>query len=404
MTVTATRRCTAPVVGHVRGSDAERDCPVCGPKAARESLGGLASASPSASASVFDTGDLARRFLNSPEADAVADIVDDPELAAGKCVEASEALAWFLSRQGFDAEVVDLEADGSGIAGDKELHTVVVCRDQVIDMTARQFDPDADVPTVFPYDDLAKHGWRESGHMESEVSKSRDASLSQAQRDFFAGTKVTNPDGSPMRLFHGSSVEFDSFDPATLGRGNDAWGNGFYFTDQESVARGYANDSGSPTANVKEFYLNITNPIEMDGREHMSLVDYRFTPEQARAIVASHPLLSLQPEEEDEDGNTNPLSDYSADYWDRTHHDAEQMETMVNEMIDSYFGDAGWVEVEGFFGKEHGAAFLSAVRDATGHDGVIVDFGEDVGKHYVAWFPEQMKLTSNASPDGTSRF
>jgi hypothetical protein len=43
------------------------------------------------------------------------------------------------------------------------------------------------------------------------------------------------------------------------------------------------------------------------------------------------------------------------------------------------------------------------MQKETGHDGVIVDFG-DAGKHFIAWFPDQMKLTSNVKPEHDTFF
>lgn len=244
---------------------------------------------------------------------------------------------------------------------------------------------------------------------ESESSNSLPAEsvslggLSSQQAEFFRESKARNADGSLVTVFHGSAHEFNSFNPDTLGRGNDSWGNGFYFTDQEGVAKGYALDSGSPDANVKQFYVDIQNPIMMDGKEFMSIdaSGFSFTKQQAVELLKKHPDTYLQPDE-DED-RSSFLSDYSPEYWDRESHSPQQFEKMINDAADQYFEDAGWAELEGLYGRDNGQAWLKAVHEITGHDGVIVDFG-DAGKHYVAWFPHQMKLTDNANPDSSSSF
>jgi len=235
------------------------------------------------------------------------------------------------------------------------------------------------------------------------AEQANDDGLSPAQRKFFEGSQALGDDGNLAHVFHGSAREFAAFDPSTLGRGNDSWGNGFYFTDQEDVAHGYANESGSADANVKEFYLNMKNPIRIDGMEESGMDNQRFNRETATKILMRHPLIFMQPGEEDAEGNTNPLSDYAPEFWDKESHTRAEMETMVRKMGKDYFSDAGWTEMETTFGRENGAAFLEAVRAETGHDGVIVDFGKDEdgkprGKHYIAWFADQMKMTSNADP------
>lgn len=224
--------------------------------------------------------------------------------------------------------------------------------------------------------------------------------ITPEQSAYFENTKAATSDGQLIRLYHGSSVDFTSFDNDTLGRGNDAWGNGFYFTDQEGVAQGYANDSGSDTANVKEFYLNMQNPIIVDGVEEMSLVNQYFDQKTAENVIRNHPHIYNQQDDED---NPNPLQDYCAEFWDKETHTKEEMDVMIRKVAKEHYSDPSWVDLENFYGREHGSAFLHAMHKETGHDGVIVDF-KDAGKHYVAWFPEQMKLTSNTKPDNSANF
>lgn len=232
------------------------------------------------------------------------------------------------------------------------------------------------------------------------VSSSSLSGLNEAQSAYFAETKVRDEDGNPLKVYHGSAYEFTEFDPSRLGQGNDAWGNGFYFSHSESVSRGYANDSGSEEANVKEFYLDIKNPIYMDGVENMSMNEYMFTARQAEEIILSNPSIYSQPGDED---NPNPMEDYSPEFWDKEEWSEDELRSMARKVAREYFSDSDWVTLESFYGRENGSAYLHAVKKATGHDGVIVDFGDD-GKHYVAWFPEQMKLTSNENPQINSKF
>lgn len=222
--------------------------------------------------------------------------------------------------------------------------------------------------------------------------------LTDSQTVFLQRSKIKDTDGNPIKVYHGSAYQFDSFDPSTLGRGNDAWGNGFYFSHSESISQGYANETGSADANVKEYYLNIENPIQMDGKANMSMSEYEFTAKEAEQILLSHPDLYSQPDNED---NPNPLQDYAPEFWDKEEHSEEEMRSMARRVAKEYFSDTGWVEMESFYGRENGSAFVHAVHKTTGHDGVVVDFGDE-GKHYIAWFPEQMKLTSNQNPDGNS--
>lgn len=221
--------------------------------------------------------------------------------------------------------------------------------------------------------------------------------LSAEQTAFFEKSAVRDDSGRLLEVYHGSSKEFDSFDSDLVGRGNDAWGNGFYFTTQEATAKSYSDGKGA-----KEFYLAVENPLRVDGREHMSLTNLELTPAQNREIVLAHPDLQLQPDEMDE--RSNPLADYSPEFWDRDHHSPAQLRSMAEKVHRDYFTDASWVELESFYGRDHGQDFLRSVRAATGHDGVEVDFGTEDGKFFVAWFPEQIKLSSNEKPTDSAQF
>ncbi len=222
-----------------------------------------------------------------------------------------------------------------------------------------------------------------------------ETGLTLQQENYFSRSAIRDQDGRLLEVHHGSANDFDSFDPERLGRGNDSWGNGFYFTSNRGTADSYSDGKGS-----RSFYINVTNPLRVDGREALSLTDVVLTPEQSRSIVLAHPDLQLQP---DLDGElTNPLSDYSEEYWSRDHHTPQQLQSMAEKVARDYFTDVGWVELESFYGRERGQSFLQAVSKATGYDGVEVDFGEEDGKFVVAWFPEQIKLSSNGSPTESS--
>lgn len=224
--------------------------------------------------------------------------------------------------------------------------------------------------------------------------------LSAQQEKYFHNSKVAS-NGSLIAVHHGAATEFSSFDPTMLGRGNDTWGNGFYFTDQRSMAEAYATESDSAEANVKDFYLNLENPIYVDGKENTSLENVSFPAETVANILKQHPTAYLQPNEDD--GEMNFLGDYSDKYWNKDHYTKEELDEMIDEVAHKNFAHASWIELETTFGRENGAAFLAAVHKETGYDGVIVDFGED-GKNYVAWFPQQMKLTSNVEPQEDDKF
>ena len=69
---------------------------------------------------------------------------------------------------------------------------------------------------------------------------------SQQFKDWFAGSKVVDKEGKPLKVYHGTDAEFDKFELAENA-------DGIYFTTDES----YAQSEGK---RVVEAYLNIKNP------------------------------------------------------------------------------------------------------------------------------------------------
>lgn len=229
------------------------------------------------------------------------------------------------------------------------------------------------------------------------VTDSLQGDLTPAQSAFFEASSIRDPEGQLVKVYHGSSVEFDAFDTGMLGKGNDSWGPGFYFTDVKETAESYTQSSDSPEANVKEFYLNMSNPIIIDGREEAGMGGVTFSKEVIQKVLEDHPNVNLQPGEEDDEGNTNFLEDYASDFWDKDEHSPQEIKKMISDVADSFTGSA-FTYLDSLFGRDHASALTASLRKHSGHDGVIVDFGEDTGKHYISWGSDQMKLTSNSNP------
>ena len=73
---------------------------------------------------------------------------------------------------------------------------------------------------------------------------------------WFAGSKVTDSNGEPMRVFHGTDTAFNKFD-ANKQRGGD-FGKGFYFASSKSRAEDFG-------GHVIEVYLSLQNPYIVRG-------------------------------------------------------------------------------------------------------------------------------------------
>ncbi len=84
--------------------------------------------------------------------------------------------------------------------------------------------------------------------------------------DFENVSKVIDDDGTPKetyeakRVFHGTDADFDAFDTAKTGQHGSVVGKGFYFAENEEIAKMYSQGSGKIIAS----YLNIRNPFYFD--------------------------------------------------------------------------------------------------------------------------------------------
>ena len=85
-------------------------------------------------------------------------------------------------------------------------------------------------------------------------------------KKWFAGSKVTDKDGRPLVLYHGTASLFTKFDPYFLGSVSESSDSkaGFWFTTSEQRAHEAARDamqmSGTNTAYVMRVYLQMKNP------------------------------------------------------------------------------------------------------------------------------------------------
>lgn len=126
------------------------------------------------------------------------------------------------------------------------------------------------------------------------------------------GTKVTQADGRPLLVYHGTQADFEHFDDAT--HGDKGWyGPGHYFTVDPNYAKTYAGEEG----NVKRAFLNIKNPLEWfgsltksDAQEFLKLVGRENDPwaKDRLAATRNHTMETLS------DALIHPWVDYPASW------------------------------------------------------------------------------------------
>ena len=132
---------------------------------------------------------------------------------------------------------------------------------------------------------------------------------------------------------------------------------------------------GADNPNVIAAYLNITNPIVAAG-ESLKETNVKLTVSKVAKIIKKAPNIN--------DIDESPLGD-SYDIWE------EGIKPwMINDAAKNY---SSLINLENDFFRGYEAEFRKAVNEVLGYDGVVHEFDSGI-KHYVAWFPEQIKIIS----------
>jgi len=183
---------------------------------------------------------------------------------------------------------------------------------------------------------------------------------------WFKGSKAVDPDGEPLRLFHGTVLageDFEFFDPEMSIGGEP--GDGIYLATNPDVANRYApNIKGGA---VYEVYLSIKNPF---------LYDEVHSGQDAKRILDAVKLIS----------KNSPLLDIAPD--------------AVEKLGEKFTGRQ--------LSKTIGSMAMTPVLEEAGYDGVMhraadwvgnpaepgADTG-DYGNTWVAFYPQQVKSINN---------
>lgn len=205
-------------------------------------------------------------------------------------------------------------------------------------------------------------------------------------------------------MMHGTRNDFNSFSSKHFGEGEgqQQYGDGFYFSDDESVAFRYLGEGENGFIIHADVTLN--NPIHVDGMQEANLRHVMLTGDESLCnLMKMHPNIYNQPDAED----SNPLGDYIPEYWDKKNWTKKELDNMIEEMVREYYAHGSLLHLENFFACEGGIdIFHEGVRKYFGHDGIVVDWPErdiemESGKtihheesiYAIAWFPEQITIT-----------
>ena len=191
--------------------------------------------------------------------------------------------------------------------------------------------------------------------------------LSPEQETFFKDSKIRDENGNLKTVYHGTSTDFNQFDPDKIQQDN--LGKGFYFTDNKDIADSYASrrtrERGGDRK-VVEAFLNVKKPFDLNYQPREVALDY-----------LTHYFLSQ--------GKTKEMALRNA-------------EDLLNSSLAS--GDIVDNNYDIVFDTSE-PEFQTWARN-NGYDGLIVP-GRDKasgasGDAVVAFKPEQIKYTDNLSP------
>jgi GNAT superfamily N-acetyltransferase len=113
-----------------------------------------------------------------------------------------------------------------------------------------------------------------SANTDSREADEAAQTKSPAFKAWFEGSKVTDSQGEPLVVYHGTGESFDAFDPEKIGLNFDSSTLGFYFTNAPKVdikagigfgstASEYASNAAG-NANVMPVFLSLKNPLVID--------------------------------------------------------------------------------------------------------------------------------------------
>lgn len=94
--------------------------------------------------------------------------------------------------------------------------------------------------------------------------------LTEAQKDYFSGSKIRDGTGELQKFYHGTTHNFDAFAKNSREGNMSDLEAGFFFTSYKREADSYGINRGGQTLEV---YLNITKPLVLESKEDYVLMN-----------------------------------------------------------------------------------------------------------------------------------
>ena len=187
-------------------------------------------------------------------------------------------------------------------------------------------------------------------------------------KNWFGKSILKHEDGRPMSFYHGTNADFHTYDYAHVGKGNDTYGSGFYFTNKPDVASMYATMNSNEGSNVHKVHLKVEKPIDPDDEKP-------FRRDHIQKLIMAAP--------DHEDSLMN--------FGDVNYHGYRNV---LNDATDSYAELSKMHAMNALnndFYKGHEGQFLENIKKITKHDSVIVKTPETGHIVVNVFHPSQIK-------------
>jgi hypothetical protein len=179
-----------------------------------------------------------------------------------------------------------------------------------------------------------------------------EQNLTSEQTEFFKNSKIRNIHGKLLPVYRADVNDFNTFDESKIGNGGYLFGKGLYFTFSEEIARDYGDL-------IREFYLNITNPF------YYNNID--------RDVVEN--ILKNSGFDDLDIKLLDKVFDGGCDFYDGD---------LLDDILERVYPGNKWYEN------------LSEIVKKLGYDGIVAD------NEIVAFYPNQIKLTTNTHPTSSA--
>lgn len=201
--------------------------------------------------------------------------------------------------------------------------------------------------------------------------------LTMQQQEYFKDSEVRDEDGRLIPVYHGSQAQFTEFSADFMSMHGSMEGQGFYFTDNRSMAEGYKRDGGQ----LLEDYLNISKPLS-DSEVTMTKAELKKL------------LKAVDPTGDDVVINYDPTGGmgYPSKAWYN-----RALAATVEQIYSTSDSDSEILADVANSGAGAGAT-TKAARRALGYDGYIVKGKYDDATVYVAFESNQFKNADNKTP------